>query len=130
MHYTHDIGYFGNVWVRSNLLEKAGDHNDGGHKHHFDHVSLLAKGSVKVEVEGHEPKTFTAPKFIVIKKEHNHKFTALEDGVIWYCVFALRDVNGEVTDIYSGDNSPYGGLDGNSLEDLAKLEKNTVTHGH
>jgi hypothetical protein len=103
----HELGYFGNIWVRQNLLKKSGEVTQG-HKHHFDHVSLLATGKVRVEVEGFEPKEFTAPTFIVIKKEHSHKFTALEDNTLWYCVFALRDVDGEVTDIYSGDNSPYG----------------------
>ena len=103
----HELGYFGNIWVRQNILVYKGETNDGGHYHHFDHVSLLATGSVRVEVEGYEPKDFHAPTFIVIKKEHKHKFTALTDNVLWYCVFALRDVDGEVTDIYSGDNSPY-----------------------
>lgn len=104
---VNQLGYFGNIWVRSHYFHKAGDHNDGGHKHHHDHVTLLAVGSVLVEVDGFEPKEFHAPTFITIKKEHHHKFTALTDGVVYYCVFALRDVNGEVTEIYSGDNSPY-----------------------
>lgn len=107
MNEIHELGYFGNIWVRQNYVHKSGQVHDG-HKHHFDHVSLLASGKVRVTVEGHEPKEFTAPTFIVVKKEHNHQFTALEDGTLWYCVFALRDVDGNVTDFYSGDNSPYG----------------------
>jgi len=104
---VNQLGYFGNVWVRSHYFAKAGDNNDGGHSHHHDHVTLLAVGSVRVEVEGFEPKDFHAPTFITIKKEHHHKFTALTDCVVYYCVFALRDLDGEVTEIYSGDNSPY-----------------------
>jgi hypothetical protein len=46
------MGYFGNIWVRSHTFAKVGDTNDGGHKHNFDHVTLLAVGSVLVEVEG------------------------------------------------------------------------------
>jgi hypothetical protein len=103
----HELGYFGNIWVRQNLLERKGFIH-AGHRHHFDHVSLLASGKVRVTVEGYPPKEFTAPTFIVIKKEHHHTFEALEDGTLWYCVFALRDIDGEVTDFYSGDNSPYG----------------------
>ena len=110
MNLMHELGYFGNVWVRQNYLAKVGDAHPG-HKHHFDHVSLLATGKVRVTVEGYPSKEFTAPTFIVIKKEHNHTFEALADGTLWYCVFALRDINGEVTDIYSGDNSPYGQAD-------------------
>lgn len=105
----HELGYFGNIWVRQNFLKQSGD-SVPGHLHHFDHVSLLASGKVLVEVEGCEPKEFTAPTFIVIKKEHRHKFTALEDKTIWYCVFALRDIDGNVTDIYDGNNSPYGAV--------------------
>lgn len=92
-----ELGYFGNIWVRQNLLAKAGTETVG-HKHKFDHVSLLAQGKVRVHVEGHEPKEFTAPTFIVIRKEYNHKFTALADNTIWYCVFAIRDLNGEPID--------------------------------
>jgi hypothetical protein len=103
---SNELGYVGNIWVRQNVLEKAGQANQG-HKHKFDHVSLLTTGRVSVEVDGYPAKEFTAPTFIVIKKEHNHKFTALEDNTIWYCVFAMRDINGEVTDIYGPDNSPY-----------------------
>lgn len=98
MNKISNLGYFGNIWVRQNLLEKAGDSNGGGHKHKFDHVSLLTQGKVSVEIEGYPAKEFTAPTFIVIRKEHNHKFTALEDNTNWYCVFALRDLDGEPID--------------------------------
>lgn len=93
-----ELGYYANIWVRQNFLERAGDTNGGGHKHKFNHVSLLTQGKVLVEVEGHPPKEFSAPTFIIIRKEHNHKFTALEDNTLWYCVFALRDLDGEPID--------------------------------
>lgn len=101
-----ELGYFGNIWVRQNVLEKNG-HNNGGHEHKFDHVTLLCQGKVRVEIEGHEPKEFTAPTFIVIRKEHKHNIIALEDNTIYYCVFALRDVDGEVVDdIYGNQHDP------------------------
>jgi len=60
-----------------------------------------------VEVEGKDPKEFVAPTFIVIKKELIHKMTALEDDTVYYCVFALRDVDGEVVgDIYGPQHDP------------------------
>ena len=102
---SHELGFFGNIWVRQHFLEKAGDVIEG-HKHHFDHVSLLTNGSVKVEVEGYEAKEFKAPTFIVIDKDHMHKITALEDRIIWYCVFALRDVDGNAGDIYGENHNP------------------------
>lgn len=99
-----ELGYFGNIWVRQNVLDRVGDTNGGGHKHKFDHVSLLTQGKVRVEIEGHPPKDFAAPTFIVVRKEHNHKFTALEDNTIWYCVFALRDLDGEpIDELFSED---------------------------
>lgn len=104
------LGYFGNIWVRQNLLLNAGDTNRG-HQHRFDHVSLLTQGRVSVEIDGYPPKEFTAPTFIVIRKEHNHKFTALTDNVTWYCVFALRDLNGEpIEDLYGAEHDPKAPL--------------------
>lgn len=124
------LGYFGNIWVRAHHMKNKGNSNGGGHLHHFDHVTLLARGSVEVEVEGHSPKIFKSPNFIVIKKEHKHKITALEDDTLYYCVYALRDVNGEVTDLYSGDNSPYDAVEDPEIEEkLSKLDAET-THEH
>jgi hypothetical protein len=91
---SSNLGFFGNVWIRQNILSRKGDVSNG-HKHKFDHVSLLTQGSVTVEIEGYPPKEFVAPTFIVIRKEHNHKMTALADGTTWFCIFALRDLDGE-----------------------------------
>lgn len=104
------LGYFGNVWVNMNYLPKAGDYVKG-HIHDFDHVSLLCRGKVKVEITGYPAKEFTSPTFIVIKKEYEHSFTALEDDTLWYCVFALRNDKGELVDVYELENSPYPVLD-------------------
>lgn len=90
-----DLGYFGNIWVRQNILPHSGDVFPG-HKHRFDHVSLLIRGSVEVQVKGSPRKIFKAPTFIVIRKEYEHRFTALEDDTVFYCIFALRDIDGEV----------------------------------
>jgi hypothetical protein len=111
--HQEELGFFGNVWVRSNHLEKAGDFVKG-HKHKYDHVSLLAKGKVQVQIGDLEPQVFNAPIFIVIRKEYVHKITALEDDTIWYCVFAMRRIDGEVVDmdemeIYNKANDPMPG---------------------
>ena len=101
-----ELGYFGNIWVRQNVLEKEGE-NHSGHKHHFDHVTLLVKGRVQVEVEGNPPKEFQSPTFIVIQKDHKHKITALTDDVLYYCVFALRNLDGDVAEIYGEEHNPF-----------------------
>jgi hypothetical protein len=98
-------GFVGNVWVRQNWLMLKGD-TGGGHAHHHDHVSLLVKGSVEVTVGDMPPKTFVAPTYIVIKKQHRHQIVALEDDTVFYCIFAMRDIDGEVTDIYQEGNLP------------------------
>ena len=103
---TIELGYFGNIWVRQHMFDVAGESHPG-HKHKFDHVTLLTQGKASVEIEGYEPREFKAPTFIIIRKEHNHKITALEDKTIYYCVFALRDLNGEVVDdVYGGAHDP------------------------
>ena len=100
-----ELGYFGNIWVRQNVLELAGDAHEG-HEHKFDHVTLLVSGKVNVEIAGQPPKEFTAPTFIVIRKEHQHKITAIADGTVYYCVFALRNLDGEVMEIFGPQHDP------------------------
>ena len=102
---TFELGYFGNIWVRQNVLELAGESQDG-HEHKFDHVTLLVSGKISVQVAEDEPKEFIAPTFIVIRKERQHKITALADGTVYYCVFALRDIDGEVMEIFGPQHDP------------------------
>lgn len=111
-----ELGYFGNIWVRQNYIRKAGT-SFPGHTHHFDHVTLLVRGKVRVDIDGHEPKEFSAPTFIVVKKELHHQVTALEDNVLYYCVFAIRDFDGEVMDFFGEQHDPrsYGKLEDGSI---------------
>jgi hypothetical protein len=129
-----EMGYFGNIWVRSHVLTNAGDSNGSGHLHTFDHVTMLHKGRVRVDVTDPETneqrsKEFTAPTFIVVRKNLKHKFTALEDNTQYYCVFALRDIDGEVTDVYSGKNDPYSAVpDDYWIKQKLEKLKNSTTH--
>jgi hypothetical protein len=100
-----ELGYFGNIWVKQNVLEQAGEAFDG-HEHKFDHVTLLVSGKVSVQIKDNTPKEFTAPTFIVIRKEHQHKITALEDNTIYYCVYALRDLDGSAMEIFGDQHDP------------------------
>lgn len=77
-----------NLWLRQMHFVKAGDRNEG-HVHNFDHITLLAKGSVRVDVDGNLTE-FSAPHMIYIAKGKNHYLTALEDDTLAYCVHALR----------------------------------------
>ncbi len=103
---NHELGYFGNIWVRQNILSEKGE-SFPGHKHRFDHVTLLVQGEIEIEVEGKPPKQFKAPTFVIIRKEKEHKVTALTDDVMYYCVFALRNIDGEpIEDMASEEVDP------------------------
>lgn len=77
-----------NLWVRMMHFTKAGDCNEG-HIHNFDHITLLSKGSVEVDVEGNKT-IFNAPHMIYITKGKRHFLTALEDDTVASCLHALR----------------------------------------
>jgi quercetin dioxygenase-like cupin family protein len=83
----------GNIWRRKWKLN-CGEHIRG-HRHHFDHISLLLTGSVNLLVDGVST-TYTAPAEVFVPKEKEHRVIALEDGTRWWCVFAVRDEAGEV----------------------------------
>jgi hypothetical protein len=67
---------------------KAGDRNEG-HVHNYDHITLLSKGSMEVDVDGNVSR-FTAPQLIYIAAGKRHFLTALEDDTIASCLHALR----------------------------------------
>lgn len=100
-------GFYGNVWIRKQYYPVKATVHDG-HTHTHDHMSIVVSGKVLVEVEGYEPKEFTAPTFFTVAAEKHHKITALEDETAVFCVFALRDADGKSADeYYSEGNTPY-----------------------
>jgi quercetin dioxygenase-like cupin family protein len=91
------IGCVANLWSRMMHFRKAGD-IEHGHTHQFDHLTLLAKGRLKVTVEGVATE-FTAPHMIYIHKDKVHELVALTDDTVAYCIHALRDKeNNEILD--------------------------------
>ena len=91
------IGCVANLFSRMMHFEKAGD-IEVGHAHTFDHLTLLAKGKLKVTVEGVATE-FTAPHMIYIRKDKMHELVALADETVAYCIHALRDKeNNEILD--------------------------------
>ncbi len=83
------IGCVANLYSRMMRFAKAGD-IEIGHTHQFDHLTLLAKGKLKVTVEGVST-VFTAPHMIYIHKNKMHQLEALTDETVAYCIHALRD---------------------------------------
>jgi quercetin dioxygenase-like cupin family protein len=88
--------YADNVWVKMMYLLNQGDQIQG-HAHTFDHITLLARGSVRME---HDlgSKEYKAPFLIITPKGIVHKFTALESRSLLCCIHAIRDGD-EVDDI-------------------------------
>lgn len=85
---TYKIACVSNLWVRMMCFEKKGDTNNP-HSHPYDHTTLIAKGSFKVTVDGHET-LFIAPQMVYIVKEKLHYIEALEDDSLACCIHALR----------------------------------------
>lgn len=83
------IGCVANLYSRMMRFERAGD-TEIGHTHQFDHLTLLAKGKLKVTVEGAVTE-FTAPHMIYIHKDKVHELEAMTDDTVAYCIHALRD---------------------------------------
>lgn len=100
----------GNVFIRPNELAKAGD-KCGGHKHNFDHTSIVFKGSV--HVKGVLPngsvieRDFKAPSHFLVLKDVEHEITALEDGTVFWCVYSHRKPQGELSVEYTGWPEAY-----------------------
>jgi hypothetical protein len=102
---TVSIGCVANIYVRQMCFTDVG-HTEYGHKHNFDHLTLLAAGKLLVEVDNHST-VFTAPAMIYINKNINHKLTALEPNTVAYCVHGLRDKDIS-DDILSPEMIPNG----------------------
>ena len=91
------IGCVANLYSRMMHFAKAGD-IEHGHTHAFDHLTLLASGSLLIRVEGKET-VFRAPHMIYIKADKQHELVAQEDNTVAYCIHALRDKdNNEILD--------------------------------
>jgi quercetin dioxygenase-like cupin family protein len=99
------ISIVGNTWVKQMVFEHAGDVHPG-HKHSFDHQTLLGKGSVEVCANGVYT-TFIAPTIIYIKAGIQHGMVAKEDGTVIYCIHPLRGGD-QVGDIIDPASVPDG----------------------
>ena len=86
-----DLKIVDNVFVKLHRFLKAGDTHEG-HAHAFDHITLLASGSVKMVHDNGEAE-FKAPHLIVTPKGIKHQFTALEPNTVFCCIHAIRERN-------------------------------------
>lgn len=91
-----------NVYCRLMDFKKRGD-VELGHCHTYDHGTLVASGSLLVEMLRDDEsvisqKVFKGPSFIFVSKLCKHRLTALEDNTIAVCIHALRDVDNNLVD--------------------------------
>ena len=68
----------------------------GTHAHSFSHLSMLAKGRVKVITDDYNFE-YTAPACIEIKAGIHHMIEALEDAV-WFCIHATDETDPKKVD--------------------------------
>jgi quercetin dioxygenase-like cupin family protein len=76
------------------------------HKHKFDHLSILASGSVELMVDG-ERQIVHAPACLTIEANKHHGVKSLTD-VVWYCVHATECTDADDIDevlVVAGDDS-------------------------
>ena len=71
------------------LFHRVGDTHEG-HSHSFDHITLLANGSVNM-VHDNGQAEYKAPHLIVTPKGIKHQFTALEPNTVFCCIHAIRE---------------------------------------
>jgi len=111
-----------NVFSRMMYFLQAGDVEEG-HRHNFDHATLLSSGKLKIEILDEQnnvqsEKIFTAPDFVFIAKEDIHRLTALVDNTVAVCIHAMRDLDENIISPDSFVNMVRG-------DDLGKLVKDT-----
>lgn len=98
-----DLKLVDNVFVKMHQFIDIGDTHEG-HSHSFDHITLLATGSVTMKHDNGE-QDFTAPHLIVTPKGIAHQFIAKEPNTIFCCIHAIRD-GSEVDNVASQDITP------------------------
>ena len=92
-----------NVFSRVMHFKNAGD-VEAGHRHFFDHGTLVSSGSAQFEIlDGYggnvvSSKVISAPNFAFIAKETYHRITALEDNTVCVCIHALREADETILD--------------------------------
>ena len=64
------------------------------HAHRYDHITLLAYGSMRIVAGDEMLGDFTGPVGVLIKAGVKHTMTTLTDGVVFACIHALRGTDG------------------------------------
>ena len=84
-----DIKMTDDLFVKTYAITEAGTIMPQ-HAHTYDHVSLLAFGSMRVVADGVMLGDYHAPKGILIKAGVKHTMMTLTDNVVFACIHALH----------------------------------------
>lgn len=75
------------LWVKSYTV-KAGE-MIAQHRHEFDHVTVVATGTVRLWIDDQDQGEITGPKPVTVRALAEHKLLAVTDAVL-ICVHNLR----------------------------------------
>lgn len=100
----------GNIFIRANRSEAVGDRVDG-HKHNFDHTTIVHKGAIHVRATLPSgqiiERDFVAPSHCLIRADVEHEITALEPITEFWCVYSHRTPQAEITQEFTGWEDAY-----------------------
>lgn len=119
MSQTHSIAIADNVFVKMMSFPLEGM-THAGHSHTFDHVTLLATGSVRMVHDNGEA-VYTAPHLIITPKGIAHRFDVLAPNTTLCCIHAVRDGDG-VNDVVEQEVTPERAWDLLSAHSLIATE--------
>lgn len=68
----------------------------GSHAHRYDHLSILASGTVRLTVAGHS-ELITGPKAITIRAGEEHTLFAITKAV-WFCIHPTDETDASKVD--------------------------------
>lgn len=90
------MGVYGNIWFRNIHLD-PGERVDQ-HSHEHAHITLVATGSIKAELEGYESRIYHAGEAVPVPANVLHSFSGLEPNTEVFCTYAVRNLEGEMMD--------------------------------
>lgn len=100
----------GNVYIRPNKLKDVGDLVQG-HKHNFDHTTIVFKGAVHVTAvlpDGKKiERDFMAPSHFLVRAEVEHRIVAIQSDTEFWCVYSHHTPQGDVVQEYPGWPEAY-----------------------
>ena len=108
-----DIYLDGPVGCREFVLAQK-CHENAGHRHNYDHVTVVNEGAVLVYVRGADADPWTyrdryaKGEFFTVAAGVLHRIKADMDGTVYTCIFCHRDFGSpETVSAYNGNLAAY-----------------------